>query len=101
MRAACQRAGKASWPGCLKGSGGSRPSRNDFQRRDLVAFEFEEIPKVCRAPAKVPDQMAGDDRLSILLFAPEGFARVFILAGASVAFSVFGDLDSEGATKPS
>src|SRR6266404_4016394 len=59
--------------------GRSRPSRNDFQRRDLVAFKLEKESKVNRASGKVPDQMAGDDRLSVLLFARQRLACVLIL----------------------
>ena len=43
--------------------------RNNFQRRNLVAFKLEEEPKVNRAAGKVSHQMAGDNRLSVLLFA--------------------------------
>src|SRR6267154_2929496 len=59
--------------------GRSRPSRNYFQRRDLVAFKFEKESKVHRTAGKVSNQMAGDDRLPLLLFARNWLACVFIL----------------------
>src|SRR5437867_1841502 len=55
------------------------PSWNDFQRRDLVAFKFEKESKVHRTAGKVSNQMAGDDRLPLLLFARDWLASVFIL----------------------
>jgi hypothetical protein len=42
------------------------PSRDDFQRRDLVAFQFEEESKIYRAAGKVSSKPAGDDSLSFL-----------------------------------
>jgi hypothetical protein len=56
-----------------------RPSWYDFQRRNLVPFEFEKESKVNRAAGKLSHQMAGDDRLPLLLFARERLACVFIL----------------------
>src|SRR6185436_13982339 len=47
--------------------------------RDLVAFKFEEESKVHRAAGKVSNQMAGDDRLPLLLFARNWLTCVFIL----------------------
>src|SRR5258707_12453895 len=54
-------------------------SGDDFQRRDLLAFESEEEPKIHGAPGKIAGEPAGDDDLSVLLFAREGFARVLVL----------------------
>src|SRR5947208_2320589 len=63
-------------------------SRNDFQRRDLVAFKFEKESKVNRTAGKVSNQMAGDDRLPLLLFARNWLACVFILCrGIRLPFS--------------
>src|SRR5438270_209886 len=46
-------------------------SGDDFQRRDLVTFEFEKEPNVNRAAWEVAGDMAGDDELSALLLARE------------------------------
>src|SRR5438093_7376469 len=59
--------------------GAGRPSWYDFQRRNLVPFEFEKEPKVNGAAGKVSNQMASNNRLSVLLFARERLACVFIL----------------------
>src|SRR5882672_4988584 len=55
------------------------PSRYDLQRSNLPTFECEEESKVSGAAGKVSNQMAGDDRLPLLLFARERLACVFIL----------------------
>ena len=52
---------------------------DNFQRRDLISFQFEEVSKIYGAAGKVPGEPAGDDSLSVLLFARERLARVFIL----------------------
>src|SRR5258708_12129501 len=52
---------------------------DDFQRRNPVPFQCEKEPKVNRAAGKVSNQMAGNNRLSVLLFARERLACVFIL----------------------
>ena len=52
---------------------------DDFQRCDLVAFEFEVEPEINGAAGKVSNQMAGDDRLPVLLLARERLTCVFIL----------------------
>ena len=56
-----------------------RPSWYDFQPRNLVPFEFEKEPKVNGAAGKVSNQMAGNNCLSVLLFARDRLACVFIL----------------------
>src|ERR1051326_4492336 len=53
-------------------------SRNDFQRCDLVAFQLKKVSKVNRAAGKVSNQLAGDDRLSVLFLARQRLARVLI-----------------------
>src|ERR1051326_8327447 len=53
-------------------------SRNDLQRCNLVPFELEKISKVNGAAGKVSNQMAGNNRRSVLLFACERLACVFI-----------------------
>ena len=53
--------------------------RNDFQRGNLFSFEFEKESKVNGAAGKIPNQMAGDDRPSVLLFTREGLGGVIIL----------------------
>ena len=65
-----------------------RPSWYDFQRRNLVPFEFEEEPKVNGAAGKVSNQMAGDDRLPLLRFARNWLACVFIL-GRGIRLPLF------------
>lgn len=62
--------------------------RDDFQRRNLVSFEFEEESKINGAAGKVSNQMAGDDRFPVLLFTRGGLARVFILC-RGVGFPLF------------
>src|SRR5882757_10862536 len=57
----------------------TKSSGDDFQRCDLFAFESEDEPKVHRAAGKIAGEPAGDDDLSVLLFAREGFARVLVL----------------------
>jgi len=52
---------------------------DNFQRRNLVPFEFEKESKVNRAAGKISHQMARDDRLSLFLFARDWLACVFIL----------------------
>ena len=55
-----------------------RPSWYDLQRRNLVPFEFEKESKVNRAAGKVSNQMAGDDCLSVPIFACQRLACVLI-----------------------
>src|SRR2546427_9541975 len=61
---------------------------DDFQRRNLVPFEFEKESKVNGAAGKISNQMAGDDRLPVLLFARERLACVFIL-GRGIRLPLF------------
>src|SRR5262245_51506752 len=51
----------------------------DFQRRNLVPFELEQVSKINGAAGKVPSQVAGDDCLPVLLFARERLAGVLKL----------------------
>ena len=60
-------------------SSGCHESRDNFQRRNLVPSEFEKESKVNRAARKVSNQMAGDDRPPLPLFARERLAGVLIL----------------------
>src|SRR3989442_15097150 len=61
---------------------------DDFQRRNLVPFEFEKESKVNGAAGKISNQMAGDDRLPVLRFARERLACVFIL-GRGIRLPLF------------
>src|SRR2546430_9492581 len=53
-------------------------SRDDFQRRNLVAFEFEKESKVNWAAGKISNQMAGDSYYPVLPFARDRLAGVFV-----------------------
>src|ERR1700719_2779270 len=70
------RACQAGMPGFLS----RRRSWDDFQRRDLVAFELEEETKVSGAAGEITGKPAGDDSLSILLFARERLARICVFS---------------------
>jgi hypothetical protein len=47
--------------------GSGDESRDDFKRRDLVAFELEEEPKINGTAGKVAGEPACDDRPSVRL----------------------------------
>src|ERR1700730_18348815 len=53
-------------------------SWTDFQRRDLVVFEYEEEPKVHGAAGEIAGEAAGEDGLSILLLGRERLTRVCV-----------------------
>ena len=54
-------------------------SRNDFQRRDFVAFQSEKEPKIHGAARKVAGESTGHNELPVLVFARKRFARVLVL----------------------
>ena len=59
---------------------GAQPySRDDFQRRDFVPFEFKEESKIHWTAGKVTREPAGDDNFAVLLLARERLAGVLIL----------------------
>jgi len=55
-------------------------SRDDFQRQNLVAFQFEKISKINRAAGETSGESTGNDSFSVLLFPGKRLARVFILS---------------------
>src|SRR5262245_51871030 len=51
---------------------------DDLQRRDLLAFEFEEKPKIDGAARKVSGKPARDDEFAVFLLACQRLARVLV-----------------------
>ena len=51
---------------------------DDFQRRNLVPFEFEKESKVNGAAGKISNEVAGDNYYPVLLFARDRLAGVFV-----------------------
>src|SRR5262249_21225078 len=56
----------------------NRPSRDNLQRRDRVAFQDEEEPQVHGTAGKTPGQPTGDDDGFGPLFAGERLTRVLV-----------------------
>jgi hypothetical protein len=67
-----------SWGITPKDDGGFH-SWDNFKRRDLVAFEFEEESKIDGTAGKVAGEPACDDRPPVRSSAREWLARVLIL----------------------
>src|SRR5205807_7080337 len=55
-----------------------RWSRDDLQRLNLVASEFEQVPKIGRAAGKIARESAGDDHFSVLPVTHGRLARVIV-----------------------
>jgi hypothetical protein len=51
---------------------------DNFQRRNLVAFELEKESKVNGTAGKISNQVAGDNYYPVLLFARDRLAGVFV-----------------------